>query len=439
MLDIKFIQENKDIVAQTIKNKKGEDIDLDHLMTLYDKRKELLGAIDEKRATQNEVSKKVAQAASEQEKNQLVSEMQKLKDTLKKEEEELKEVMKEFIGLMSQIPNIPTIDTPVGEDENDNVVVRQWGDKPKFDFTPKPHWELGESLDIIDKERAAKVSGARFAYIKKELALMQFALVQLTFETLTSTETLEKIARNADLDVNVNEFIPIVPPVIIKPEMLNAMGRLYPTEDRYHLDQDDMYLIGSAEHTIGPMYAEEILDEETLPLRYVGYSTSFRREAGSYGKDTRGILRMHQFDKLEMETFCLADDSFKEQEFLVAIQEYLTQQLKLPYQVVLICTGDMGAPDQRQFDIETWMPGQDTYRETHSADLIGAYQPRRLNTRVRRKDGKTEFVHMNDATAFAIGRTLIAIMENNQQKDGSITIPEALRPYMQNRDAIKAS
>ena len=189
-------------------------------------------------------------------------------------------------------------------------------------------------------------------------------------------------------------------------------------------------LVGSAEHTLGPIHMDETLREDQLPIRYVGYSTAFRREAGSAGKDTRGILRQHQFDKAEMETFCRPEDGYREQDFLVAIQEYLFQQLKLPYQVMLVCTGDMGFPDQRQIDIETWMPGQDTYRETNSADYVGGFQARRLQTRIKRSDGTAEPVHMNDATAFAIGRTLIAIMENYQQADGSIVVPEVLRAYM---------
>ncbi len=216
---------------------------------------------------------------------------------------------------------------------------------------------------------------------------------------------------------------------MIKPAVLNRMARLEPREDRYYLEKDDLFLVGSAEHTLGPMHMDEVIEESRLPIRYAGYSTAFRREAGSYGKDTKGILRMHQFDKMEVESFCVPEDSYKEQELMVAIQEYLLQQLELPYRVVLICTGDMGFPDHRQIDIETWMPGQNTYRETHSADLIGGFQPRRLNTRVKRASGELEPVHMNDATVFAIGRMLIAIMENYQTADGSIMIPAVLRPY----------
>lgn len=420
MLEIGFIRENKDIVEAAIKNKHGEPVDLDHLLKLYDDRKELQSKLDEINQKKNEA----AQARDVEKGKALKQEGQEL-------EGKLKETTKEFIALMAKLPNIPSLDTPLGDDEDDNVEIRSWGEKPAFSFEPKPHWELGEALGIIDKERAARISGARFAYILGDLALVQFALIDLVFKTLTNKETLQRIADNAGLeDFTVTPFIPVVPPTIVKPEVLNAMGRLEPREDKYHLDQDDMYLVGSAEHSVGSMYTEEILDEKQLPLRYIGYSTSYRREAGSYGKDTKGILRLHQFDKLEMETFTLAGDSFKEQDFLVAIQEYLTQQIKVPHQTMAVCTGDMGVPDQRQFDINMWMPGQGAYKETHTSDLIGAFQARRLNTRVRRASGKTEFVHMNDATAFAIGRTLAAIMENYQQEDGSILIPEILRDYV---------
>ena len=216
---------------------------------------------------------------------------------------------------------------------------------------------------------------------------------------------------------------------MIKPDIFAKMARLEPKDERYYIQSDDVYLVGSAEHALGPMHMDETILEQDLPLRYAGYSTAFRREAGSYGKDTKGILRMHQFDKIEMESFSKPEDSIMEQDFFVAIQEYLLKQLEIPYQVMMICTGDMGGPDARQIDIECWMPGQNKYRETHTADLMTDYQARRLNTKLKRKDGKNEFVHMNDATVFAIGRTLIAILENNQQKDGSVKVPKVLHKY----------
>ena len=247
---------------------------------------------------------------------------------------------------------------------------------------------------------------------------------------------MESIAKEKNISVSLGAFTPMIPPMFIKPAVQNRMARFMTPEEHYMFPNDDLMLIGSAEHTIGPIYMDKILEEKDLPLRYVGYSSAFRREAGSHGKDTKGIIRQHQFDKLEMETFCLPEQSMQEQEFLVAIQEHIMQSLKLPYQVVAVCTGDMGFPDYRQIDIETWMPGQQRYRETHSADLTGSFQSRRLNTRVRRADGKIEPLHMNDATAVAMGRMLVAIMENYQQADGSIKIPEVLRPYMNNQEVI---
>jgi seryl-tRNA synthetase len=241
---------------------------------------------------------------------------------------------------------------------------------------------------------------------------------------------LREIADGVKKGYNAKAFVPVVPPVMIRPEVYERMDRLEPKEERYHIPSDDLYLIGSAEHTLGPLHMDETLAEKDLPIRYIGFSTSFRREAGSYGKDTRGILRVHQFDKLEMESFTVAEDSTTEQDFIVAVQEYLVRSLELPYQVVAICTGDMGKPDARQLDIETWMPGQNRYRETHTSDLMTDYQARRLGTKVKRANGKMELVHMNDATAFAIGRILIAIIENNQTADGKIRVPDVLQPYV---------
>jgi len=269
------------------------------------------------------------------------------------------------------------------------------------------------------------------------LVIMQFALIQMCLEILTNEETLKKIAEGSNISVTPTSFMPVVPPVFIRPIVQVKMARFMTPEEHYMFPNDDLMLIGSAEHTLGSMHMGKIFEEKDLPIRYAGYSTAFRREAGAAGKDTNGILRQHQFDKLEMEVFSLPENSMQEQNFLVAIQEYILQTLKLPYQVVAVCTGDMGFPDSRQIDIETWMPGQNKYRETHSADSTGGFQARRLNTRVRRGDGKIEHVHMNDATVVAIGRTLIAIIENYQQEDGSIKIPEVLRKYMGNKEFIK--
>ncbi len=410
MLDIKFIKENKDLVVAAAKNKNRE-IDADRIILISDERKRLRGEID----LINQKRKEAANARDIALGTQLKTELEQL-------EKDFAEVDKEFVSLMLKVPNIYSADTPVGKDEGENKVVRSWGEIPQFDFAPKEHHEIGKALGVIDTETAGEVSGSRFTYLKGSLVLVQFALIQFVLKVL-----VEK------------GFTPVIPPVFIKPAVQNRMARFMTPEDHYMFPNDDLMLIGSAEHTLGPMYMDKILEEKDLPIRMAGYSTAFRREAGTYGKDTSGILRQHQFDKLEMESFTLPEESLKEQELLVSIQEEILQALKLPYQVVSVCTGDMGFPDYRQIDIETWMPGQGKYRETHSADHTGNFQSRRLNTRVKRADGSIEPVHMNDATAVAIGRTLIAIIENYQQADGSVRIPEVLLPYMNGLTEIKAN
>ncbi len=430
MLDIKFIRENKDIVAAGAKKKKSA-FDVDALLALDDKRLALLKECEEMRAAQNKMSESIASTADSDARNKMIAEMKEVKESLQIKDEELKAVMKDWQAVMLKIPNIPSLDTPEGEDESGNVVLRSWGEKPIFDFEPKEHFEIGEALGLLDFETATKVAASRYAYIKGDLVRMQFALVQMCLDILTNQDTLEKIAKDSGLSsVPQKTFVPIIPPVFVKPVVQVKMARFLTPEEHYMFPNDDLMLVGSAEHTLGPMYMDHIFNEEELPIRYVGYSTSFRREAGSYGKDTKGILRQHQFDKLEMEVFSLPEQSVSEQNFLVAIQEYILQQLNLPYRVVSVCTGDMGFPDYRQIDIETWMPGQNKYRETQSADLTSGFQARRLNTRVKRLDGKIEVVHMNDATVLAFGRIMIAIMENFQQADGSIKIPKVLEKYM---------
>ena len=427
MLDIKFIRENKDIVAQAVKNK-NRQVDLDELLDLSDKRKSLKQEIDNINQKRNEAAKaRDAEAGSQ------------LKKELETLEVDFNEVDKKFIALMAKVPNVPSIDTPVGPDESGNKVVRSWGEIPKFDFEPKEHDELGKALGILDIETAGQVSGSRFAYIKGDLAMIQFALIQFCLNLFRDKEKLEAIAKDANISIDVTAFTPVIPPVFIKPAVQNRMARFMTPEEHYMFPNDDLMLIGSAEHTMGPIYMDQIVEEKNLPIRYVGYSTAFRREAGSHGQDTKGIIRQHQFDKLEMETFCLPENSMREQDFLVAIQEYILRSLKLPHQVVAICTGDMGFPDYRQIDIETWMLGQNRYRETHSADLTASFQSRRLNTRVRRSDGKVEPLHMNDATAVAVGRMLVAIIENYQNADGSVSIPEVLQPYMGGQKVISKS
>lgn len=435
MLDIRFIRENKDLVAMAAKNKHRE-FDIDKLLELDNKRRSVMKNVEEKRAEQNLASVEIVKALGPEKAN-ILEKMRFLKEELGREEENLKEVTEEWMSIMVKIPNIYSADTPVGEDENENKIIRQWGEKPNFDFTPKEHDLLGEELDIIDLTTASEVAGSRFAYIKGDLALLQFALIQFVLGILTDEEILGNIANDAKLSINTKSFVPVIPPVFIKPAVQNRMARFMTPEEHYMFPNDDLMLIGSAEHALGPIYMDKIIPEEKLPIRFIGYSTAFRREAGSHGKDTKGIIRQHQFDKLEMESFTLPENSIQEQEFFVAIQEYILKSLELPYQVVMVCTGDMGFPDYRQIDIETWMPGQGKYRETHSADLTGNFQSRRLNARVKRNNNIIEPVHMNDATAVAIGRMLVAILENFQQADGSVKIPDVLVPYMNGKTVIQ--
>ncbi len=418
MLDIKFIRENPDVVKTAVRNKNSK-VDIDALLKVDQERRELLSRVETLNQKRNEAAKAKDIEAGKAIKLELTG-----------LEEKLKMLGEQLQALMYQVPNLPSEDTPIGADETANAVVRKWGSPKKFSFTPKEHFELGEALGMIDMERAAKVAGARFNYLKGDLVLLQFALVQFVMSVLTDESILKKIIKKAGLKVKPTPFIPIIPPTMMRSEVMQKMARLEPREERYHIESDDLYLIGSAEHTLGPLYMDETIPEEQLPIRYLGYSVSYRREAGTYGKDTKGVLRVHQFDKLEMETFTTPEQGIEEQNFLVAIQEYLTQALEIPYQLVMCCTGDQGDPDARHLDLEMWLPGQGKYRETHSADYMTDFQARRLNTKVKRVDGKTAFVHMNDATAFAMSRTPIAILENYQQADGTILVPKVLRKYL---------
>jgi seryl-tRNA synthetase len=431
MLDIQYIKSNRDLIIEVAKNKKVT-IDIDKLLSLYEDRQNLLQKIEQFRADKNTIAEQMKQIAtlSGGEKTVLIERGKEIKDALTTLELQYENIDSEYQNILYQVPNIYSEDTPIGLTEDENQVVRQVGEKPNFNFTPLEHWQLGKALNLIDTEKSAEVSGSRFAYIKGNLVLLQFALIQWVLSTLQDTNVIESIAKGLSLEVSNKAYVPVLPPVLMKPEVMKRMGRLDPIDDRYQTTEDGLMLVGSAEHTLGPIHIDEILDYKQLPLRYVGYSTAFRREAGTYGKDMKGILRLHQFDKIEIEVFSDKDNGFAEQELILAIQEYLMQQLELPYQVVLKCSGDMGTPDIRAYDIETWLPGQNQYRETHTSDYMGDFQARRLQTRYKDSEGQKHFVHMNDATVFAIGRILIAIMENYQQADGSIRIPKILQSYI---------
>ncbi len=439
MLDIRYIRENADAVTENAR-RRGSEIDVARLLELDGVVREHQKQLDELRTERNENAAGLKQEADKRSDTAkaLIAKGKELKKKIAALEVELGPVQQELTALLKAMPNLTHPDVPEGPDESGNIVVRKVGQLPSFEFKPKPHWELGERLGIIDNERASEVSGARFTYLKGGAAMLEFALMQYVLGIVTSEKRLAEVAKKAGLTVSAKPFIPVFPPVFIRPEIMDEMGRLEPKEDRFYVKSDDLYLIGSAEHTLGPLHRGDTFDEAELPVRYIGFSTSFRREAGSYGKDTRGIIRMHQFDKLELESFGVAECSEAEQDLLVAIQEEIVSGLALPYQVVQICTGDMGDPDYRQIDIETWMAGQGGYRETHTSDLMTDYQSRRLGIKVKRGKNK-EFAHMNDATACAMNRIIIAILENNQRADGSVAIPEALHPYLFGQTEILAA
>ena len=414
MLDIKFIRQNPEKVKEGCQ-KKGVKVDIDKLLEVDKKRRETLQALEDMRAQKNKASKEIRQAKSKGEKDVIILKMRELDGNSDRLTQTLKESDEEFNRLMLQLPNLPLDDVPVGKDERDNEVLKEVGKKPKFSFKPKDYLEIAENLDIIDVKRAAKVSGTRFGYLKREATLLEFALIRLALETLTK-----------------KGFVPVVPPVMIKPEMARGMG--YPEqfngEEAYHLEKDNLFLVATAEQSIGTMHSGEIFQEKDLPKRYIGFSTCFRREAGSYGKDTKGIFRVHQFDKMEMFSFCKPEDSQKEHQFFLEIEKGLMNDLKIPYQVVRICTGDLGFPAASKYDIEAWLPSEGRYRETHSTSICTDFQARRLDTRYRDlKTKKLEFVQTVNGTVFAIGRMLIAIIENYQQKDGSIEVPKVLQKY----------
>ncbi len=433
MLDIKFIRENAAQIKKIAKEKRVE-VDIDKLLKLDERRREHMHKLEVLRAAHNAQSNRKGKPTKEE-----ITDMRKVAEEIKIVEEGQKAFEDEYGALMHKVPNLVHETVPHGKGEGENKVVRKVGTLKKFDFKPKEHFELGAELGLIDSERASKVSGARFVYLKGKLALLQFALINFAFSVATSEKILAEIAKKAKLKVSAKPFVPVIPPVLMHANVMHKMARLEPREERYHIQSDNLYLVGSAEHTLGPLHMNETLEEAILPIRYIGYSTAFRREAGSYGKDTKGMIRVHQFDKVEFESFTTPEQGIAEQDFLIAIQEYLMQQLGIPYQVVFKCTGDMGAPDFREYDIEAWMPGQGKYRETHTSDYMTDYQARRLNTRYKPADShkfandsiriNSHFVHMNDATALAMSRIPVAIMENYQQQDGSIKVPEVLVPF----------
>jgi seryl-tRNA synthetase len=425
MLDIRFIRENPDLVREKA-SQKGYEVDIDQLLGFDKKRQELLQQVEELRRQRNELADKGKNAKPSEED---INRGREIKERLGGVEHQLASIEEEFSALLRKVPNVPLEVVPVGASEDENVVAREWGQKPEFDFKPRTHWEIAEERGLIDKDRAAKVAGARFAYIKGDLVRLQFAIVQYGLDVLTNEEVIKKIVQDFNVKTVIKPFVAVLPPAVARTDVYIATGRLNREEQTYKLEDEDLWLNASAEHTLAPMFLNEVIPEDDLPLRLVGYTTAFRREAGTYGKDLEGIIRLHQFDKLEMESFTKPQEGLNEHLLMVAIQEYLMQRLKLPYHVLEKCTADIGFPNAKGMDIEVWLPGQNKYRETHTADFITDFQARGMRTRVR-TEGGAEYVHTNDATAFAMGRTLVAIIENYQQADGKIRIPDVLQPYM---------
>ncbi len=431
MIDIKFIRENPEKVREGLR-KKRVNLDIEELLSIDERRRRKSQEADELRKRQHDFSDKIVSLSGD-EKEHMLSEMKDVKAQLGVIDNDLKLLEEAFDEWMRKIPNLPFDEVPEGKDAGDNMTVREVGEKPDFSFKPRDYIELGEKLDLIDTERAAKVAGSRFGYLKHEAPLLEFALVQFAFSRLIDSKFIERIIAVKKLSIPAKPFIPVVPPVMIRPDVFKAMGTLDQgqEDERYYLPKDDLYLVGSAEHTTGPMHMAEVFDEKSLPHRHVAFSTCFRREAGSYGKDTRGILRVHQFDKIELFGFATPTTSNDEHELLLGIQEELMKELGIPYRTVLICGADMGWTGAKQYDIEAWLPGQGEYRETHSASNTTDFQSRRLHIKYKPEGGgKSELVHMLNATAFAIGRMIIAILENYQEEDGSVRVPEALIPFM---------
>ena len=433
MLDINYIRANRRKVEDAIHNK-GYEIDLAEILALDDERKSLSQKIDDLRQERNKISAQMKNGKPDQE---LIEKGKSLKKELSELEPKLSDVEKNYISKLKTVPNVPEDDVPIGLSEDENEVAEVCGKPRQFDFEPKNHYEIGLERNWIDKERASKVTGARFAYIKGDMVKLQMAIVNFVIDSLSDERVIKEIIEKNGLDgLSTKPFTPVLPPLMLRTEMYDAMDRLEPQEDRYKIEGEELWLQGSAEHVLGSMHANEIFAEKELPARYLGYATSFRQEAGTYGKDMEGIIRMHQFDKLEMESFSTKETSRKEHEFFVAIQRWLLEQLTLPYRVIRKCTFDIGKPDARGIDMEVWLPGQNKYRETHTADYMTDYQSRRLNTRVRRENGEVELVHTNDATAFALGRIMIAVIENNQNKDMTVRVPEVLRKYLNGKEIL---
>jgi seryl-tRNA synthetase len=433
MLDIKFIRENKDLIKAAAQKKRLK-FDLNDLITVDDKRKELLLSVDSKRAEQNAIAEKVAQILRSpaftsatptenelKERDDLLEKSKKEKGALAEEEEKLKEVMKEWQALMVKVPNIPDMSVPDGESDKDNKEVRSWGNKPQFNFDVRSHIDLMKAHDMIDLDRGSKVAGFRGYILKNDAVCLQFAIQQFLIDTFAK-----------------KGFTPMIVPSLVKKAPLIGTGYLPQGEEDLYKTQDGDYLAGTAEVATMGYYMDEVIDMKKLPLKFFSYSQCFRREAGSHGKDTKGLIRVHEFTKFEQVVLCEAnhETSVALHEEITVNAEELLQALNLPYRVVVNCGADLGLGQVKKYDIETWVPSENTYRETHSASYFHDFQTRRFNIRYKDVDGKMKFAHSLNNTALAMPRILVPIIENNQNEDGTINIPAALLPYMRGKTKI---
>lgn len=420
MIDIRQLIENPEKIQKALL-KKHFNGDLSEIKKIYSEKLALMQEGEKLKASQNKISKEIATTDKEG-REKLLAESKDIKEMLKTLEPQLQELEAKLEILALNIPNPPSESTPEGKDDSENVVIKTVGTKPQFDFEPLDHITLGKKLDLIDTETATNASGARFYYLKNEAVLMEFALIRFVTDKLVS-----------------KGFSPIIPPMLVKEKAMIATG-FFPADrnEIYHVNpgEDDLYLIGTSEVPLCMLHAGQILQNEKLPLRYMGFSTCFRREAGSYGKDTHGIIRVHQFDKIEMFSFCPPSQSEDEHELILAIEEEILQDLGLHYQVLSICGGDLGAPAAKKYDTEAWIPTQGKFRELTSCSNCTDFQARRAQIRYRDGENK-QLVHTLNGTAIAMARMLVAILENYQQKDGSVVIPEVIRPYMGGRSVIE--
>ncbi len=419
MLDIKFIRENKELIAAGAQKKRMQ-VDLDRLVAVDDQRKELQARIDEKRAQQNEASTRVASAKDDATKQAIIADMQRIKDALKSEEEELKPIMEEWRALMVRVPNIPDMSVPEGDSDADNQEVKAWGEKTKFSFTPKSHIELMTALDMVDLDRGAKVSGFRGYFLKNDGAILSWAIWRYAQDFF-----LKK------------QFTPMIVPSLVRKESFFGTGYLPQGEEDLYKTQDGEYLAGTAEVATMGYYMDEVVDAAALPIKFISFSPCFRREAGAHSKDVKGLIRVHEFYKWEQVVLCEAshEESVRWHEWINRNTEEFIESLGIPYHTVANCGGDLGQGQVKKYDIELWVPGEEKYREISSASYFHDFQTRRLNIRYKDKEGKMRFVHSLNSTAVPTPRVLVSLVENFQQADGSIMIPEVLRPYV-GKDAI---